>query len=161
MTAQLQIDGIRREFAAVISVGQAGCRVFPDQQHGALGRKALVPDIGRHRGHIAWVHDDSGPRPACFLVADLPGDLVTELDKPLNPVVAVNNGQHMFLGCRAEQAVATHRGNGRIPRHVGARQIFKQVNGVDLVLKAGLGLNLRLVLVDIGKRPIDGIAVVV
>ena len=96
---------------------------------------------------------------AGFLVADLPGDLIADLDKPLDPVVAVNDRQDVFLGGRAEQAITTYGYDGRIPGHVGAGQVFEQVKGVDLILKARLGMNLGLVLFDIGKGAVDRIAV--
>src|ERR1700704_445986 len=75
-----EIYGIGRQLAGLVALRQAGGDVLPDIEHRALGRVALMADVRRHGGDIARLHGDAGARRAAVLVADIPDDLVRELD---------------------------------------------------------------------------------
>src|SRR5664279_4604690 len=64
-------------------------------------------------------------------------------------------GQDVLLGRRAHEAVLHDAGEARIPRHLAARQESEQVEGVHLVLEAGLGMQLGLVLRHVGEGAVD------
>ena len=67
-------------------------------------------------------------------IADVPDDLVGELQEPLHAVVAVKDRQHEFLGGRAKEALLAHGRDRRIPRHVRARQVFEETERMQRAL---------------------------
>ena len=146
-----ELDRVGLELAAFVELRQIHPRVLPYEEHRALGREALVADVGRHRGHVAGLHQDAGARPAGLAVADVPFDLVGELDKPLDPIVPVDDGKDVFLGGRAIQRFAADRGDRRIPGDIRAAQILEQAEGVQLAFEAGLDLDDRFVLRHVGE----------
>src|SRR5471032_1565870 len=72
---------IRREFTALVTLGQIGGCVLPHEQHRTLLRITLVANIGRHGRNVAGVHRDTGAGFASVLVADVPDDLVGQLQE--------------------------------------------------------------------------------
>nr|ACD38714.1 hypothetical protein PACL_0069 [Pseudomonas aeruginosa] len=149
-----EVHRVGFQLAALIALRQVRRGVFPDQQHRALGRIALVADVRWHRRDVAGTHDHPCPGRAIVLVGDIPDDLVGKLEEPLDPVVAVEHRQDELLGGRAEQAGLAHRTDRRVPGHVRARQVLEQVEGVQLALEAFRGVQLRLVLGDIEELAI-------
>jgi len=107
--------------------------------------------IGRHRRHVSCLHDDAGERFSGIAVIAAPMDLVTHLEELFDTIVPVNDWQDVFLGGGTHEAVFDHRGEGRIPGDLGAGQ----VEGMHFIFKTGLGVELRRVLRNIGKGPVD------
>src|SRR5664280_724501 len=74
----LELHGLRRYLSAGDHLGQLGRAVLPYQEHGALGRVALVTDVGRHGGDVTSLHRHRGPFGAAVAVFDVPDNLVGE-----------------------------------------------------------------------------------
>src|SRR5581483_6151868 len=90
-SARLEVDRPGFELAALVALGQIRGGVLPDQQHRALLRETLVADVGGHRGDVARLHGQPRSRAPGLAVGDLPGDLVGQLQEPLDAIVAVND----------------------------------------------------------------------
>src|SRR6266508_391316 len=151
----LEVDRIGRRLPRRDERGKLGCAVLPHQQHRALGRIALVPDVGRHGRHVSGFHDDPGPAGPRVPVLDRPVDLVAQLHEPLHPIVPVDDGQNVLLGGRTVQAVLAHGDDRGVPRHVGAGQVGEQVERAHLTLEAGLGDDLGLILRHVEEVAVD------
>ena len=102
-----------------------------------------MADVGRHRGDVARPHHDLGPHRARVAILDVPDDLVGELHEPLDPVVAVDHREDVLLGRRAVEAVLADAHDRRVPRDLRSGEVGEQVEGGDLALEAGLGLDQR------------------
>src|SRR5262245_13436451 len=67
-----ELDGDLRALALLDLVHEAGRPVLPHEEHRALRAESLVAAIGRHRGHVARLHDDARHGLAGVLVAAVP-----------------------------------------------------------------------------------------
>ena len=118
-----------------------------------------MADVGRHGSDVARLHGHARAHRAGVAILDLPMDLVAELHEPLHAVVAMDDGQDVLLGRRTVEARLADRHDRGIPRHVRAGEIREEVEGHHLVLEAGLGAHLRLVLrhvaeVAVHRKPV-------
>ena len=71
----------------------------------------------------------------------------------------MDDRQHKLFGGRAGQTVLDDRADRRIPGHIRARQVREKVEGMNFVLEPGLGVNLRFVLVHIGKMTVHRMSI--
>jgi len=117
-----------------------------------------VCDIRRHCGDIACLHQYACTWATGVFIVDIPHNFVRQLHEPLNTIITVNDGQDVLLSRRAEQTIFAYRGDRRVPSYVRARQISKEIEAVQLFFKAGLSMNLWLILSDIGKGAVDRVA---
>src|ERR1700730_7305357 len=154
----LEIHRVRLQALAGIQLGQLGVVVLPHQQDRALGRIALVADVGRHRRYVARLHHHARPRLTGIAVAHDPLNLVAQLHEPLHAVVAVDDWQHVLLGGRANQRVLDRCAYRRIPGDVRARHVAEEIKGVDFILEARLGVDLGSVLRHVGELAVDRIS---
>ena len=114
-----------------------------------------MTDVGGHRADIAGLHHDPRPNSAGIAVLDLPGDLVAQLQEPLDPVVAVDDRENVLLGRRAEQRVLADAHDRRVPCDIGAREVCEEAERRYLALESGLDLDHRLALIDIAEHAVD------
>jgi hypothetical protein len=61
---QSEVDWVTGKLAGGVQLRKRRVGVLPDQEHGALGCVALVPNVCRHRANITRLHDDPRARSA-------------------------------------------------------------------------------------------------
>ena len=68
-----------------------------------------MTNVSGHGRNIARLHDDFGTGCTGILVFNFPFNFITKLNEPFNAIIAVLDGQNVFLGGGTAQAAFQHR----------------------------------------------------